>query len=44
MEILVEGNIPNGAGLSSSASLELLIGQMINQLLNDGKIPMIELV
>lgn len=44
MEVLVEGNIPNGAGLSSSASLELLIGEMINQLFNNGEISMMELV
>lgn len=29
-DILIYGNIPNGAGLSSSASLELLIGVMID--------------
>lgn len=44
MDIVVWGNIPNGAGLSSSASLELLIGEMINQLYNDGTIPKMELV
>lgn len=44
MEILVKGNIPNGAGLSSSASLELLIAEMINVLFNKGKIDRIELV
>lgn len=44
MELLVKGNIPNGAGLSSSASLELLVGEMINVLYNQGKIPMIDLV
>lgn len=32
LDILVNGNIPNGAGLSSSASLELLIGVMINEM------------
>lgn len=30
MDILVSGNIPNGAGLSSSASLELLAGVIIS--------------
>ncbi|MGO1883340.1 MAG: galactokinase family protein, partial [Staphylococcus equorum] len=30
--ILVEGNIPNGASLSSSASIELLTGWLIKQL------------
>lgn len=43
MDILIEGNIPNGAGLSSSASLELLIAEMINALFNDGKISKVEL-
>ena len=32
LEILIYGNIPNGAGLSSSASLELLIGVMVNEI------------
>lgn len=31
-DLLVEGNIPNGAGLSSSASLELLVGVMLQDL------------
>lgn len=44
MDILIEGNIPNGAGLSSSASLELLIGQMANSLFNNGAIDRLELV
>ncbi len=44
MDILVWGNIPNGAGLSSSASLELLIAEMINNLFNDGQISKLELV
>lgn len=43
MDILVEGNIPNGAGLSSSASLELLIAVMVNHLFNEDKIDRIEL-
>lgn len=30
-DILLEGNIPNGAGLSSSASLEVLIGTICNE-------------
>lgn len=33
-DILVYGNIPNGAGLSSSASLELLIGVMMDTIFN----------
>ncbi|MBU5436690.1 galactokinase [Tissierella sp. MSJ-40] len=44
MDILIKGNIPNGAGLSSSASLELLIGQIVNSLFNEGKISSIELI
>lgn len=33
-DMVVFGNIPNGAGLSSSASLELLMGVMIDKLFN----------
>ena len=44
MDILVSGNIPNGAGLSSSASLELLIAIMINNIFNNGKLDKIELI
>jgi galactokinase len=32
VDIYVYGNIPNGAGLSSSASLEMLVGVMVNEL------------
>ncbi|SFH63101.1 galactokinase [Pisciglobus halotolerans] len=32
MDILIEGNIPNGAGLSSSASIELLTGVIVKEL------------
>ena len=39
----IEGNIPNGAGLSSSASLELLIAQILQEL-NDLELNMIEKV
>ncbi|WP_427814667.1 galactokinase (plasmid) [Enterococcus sp. 22-H-5-01] len=31
-DLLIEGNIPNGAGLSSSASLELLVGVVLEDL------------
>jgi galactokinase len=44
MDILFSGNIPNGAGLSSSASLELLMAVIINNLFNEGKIDRVELV
>lgn len=31
--------VPNGAGLSSSAAFELMLGVIFNELYNDGKIP-----
>lgn len=34
MDIFSEGNIPNGSGLSSSASLEMLIGVIAQELFN----------
>jgi len=34
MDIFIEGNIPNGSGLSSSASLEMLIGVFAHELFN----------
>lgn len=37
--VLIEGNIPNGAGLSSSASLEVLIGTIVNDLYQLGLDP-----
>lgn len=36
LDILIYGNIPNGAGLSSSASLEILIGVMVNEVFQLG--------
>ncbi|MDR2650448.1 MAG: galactokinase [Clostridiales bacterium] len=36
MDIYIEGDIPNGAGLSSSASVELLMGAALNSLFNCG--------
>ena len=36
-DILYYGNIPNGSGLSSSASLEVLTGVVINELFNGGQ-------
>lgn len=42
-DILIFGDIPNGAGLSSSSSLELLIGVMVNQL-NGLNLPRLDLI
>lgn len=42
-EVYVYGNIPNGAGLSSSASLELLIGIIVEELF-DLKLSRLDLV
>ncbi|MBU5484790.1 galactokinase [Clostridium sp. MSJ-11] len=44
MDILISGNIPNGAGLSSSASVEVLAGVIIDELFNNGNIDKVELV
>jgi galactokinase len=44
MDILISGNIPNGAGLSSSASLEVLTAVIINTLFNGGTADRVELV
>lgn len=43
MDILISGNIPNGAGLSSSASIELLMSVILNNLYNCN-IDMVEMV
>lgn len=34
----IDGGVPKGSGLSSSASFEVLIGVILNELFNDGKI------
>lgn len=44
MDILISGDIPNGAGLSSSASLEVLIAYIIDVIFNDCRISMVDLV
>ena len=38
----IEGRVPKGSGLSSSASFEVLIGEIINQLFNDGEMSKVE--
>jgi galactokinase len=38
----IEGRVPKGSGLSSSASFEVLIGTIINELFNDGKMSAVE--
>jgi len=43
MEILFEGKIPNGAGLSSSASIEVLTGVIADCLYGNGKINRVKL-
>jgi galactokinase len=44
MDILVSGSIPNGAGLSSSASLEVLTAVIVDNLFNGGTADRVELV
>jgi len=39
----IDGEVPKGSGLSSSASFEVLIGAIVNHLFNDGKIDPIEI-
>lgn len=36
LDILISGDLPNGAGLSSSAAIELLMGQILNKIFNLG--------
>jgi galactokinase len=38
----IEGRVPKGSGLSSSASFEVLAGTIINEFFNDGKMPAVE--
>jgi galactokinase len=38
----IEGRVPKGSGLSSSASFEVLVGAIINNLFNDGKMSAVE--
>lgn len=38
----IEGRVPKGSGLSSSASFEVLVGAIINEIFNDGKMSAVE--
>ena len=38
----VEGRVPKGSGLSSSASFEVLVGAIVSHLFNDGKMGAVE--
>lgn len=38
----IEGRVPKGSGLSSSASFEVLVGAIINELFNGGKMSAVE--
>ena len=42
-DCVIQGNIPNGAGLSSSASIELLTGVLVNGLF-ELEIPRLDLI
>jgi galactokinase len=43
-EMLYSGDIPNSAGLSSSASIEMVTAFALNMLMNNGQLEMIDLV
>ncbi len=38
----IDGRVPKGSGLSSSASFEVLIGSILNELFNEGRMPAVE--
>lgn len=38
----IEGRVPKGSGLSSSASFEVLVGAIVNELFNNGKMSSVE--
>ncbi len=41
-DAVIEGRVPEGSGLSSSASFEVLIGAIVSHLFNDGKLDPVE--
>ena len=38
----IDGRVPKGSGLSSSASFEVLVGAILNELFNDGRMTAVE--
>jgi galactokinase len=38
----IDGRVPKGSGLSSSASFEVLVGAILNEFFNDGSMPAVE--
>lgn len=42
-DAMIDGRVPKGSGLSSSASFEVLIGTIISQLFNNGKIDPVQI-
>ena len=40
LNVYINGNLPDGAGLSSSASLEMLVGTILNSLFDGGFEPL----
>jgi galactokinase len=41
-DTVIQGRVPEGSGLSSSASFEMLIGSILSHLFNDGKLDAVE--
>ena len=41
-DAIIDGGVPKGSGLSSSASFEVLIGAIINHLFNNGKLDAVQ--
>ncbi len=43
VNVVMRSNVPVGSGLSSSAAFEVMIGNIMNYMFNDGKIPQVEI-
>lgn len=41
-DVCIDGRVPKGSGLSSSASFEVLIGEVVNHLFNNGQIDAVQ--